>query len=194
MFQNLEPLTFIYNIQSILLPCVISQSLSSICRCGSDWGMCRPEAAGHGGTEEAKGERAGESGRTAEAVHSQEPVDWLRVTVSLSLFAVKRSQNLFMYVIYVSSLALFTLSSLASLNCLLDFCRESWKVWGTLNTSFTLFRLRWMKTPPRSFHQQCESLILLVIFLLLKWYFIAVVFFSQNIYEWKWPLYQCYHV
>ncbi len=38
-----------------------------------------------------------------------------------------------------------------------DFCRESWRVWETPNTSFRLFRARWMRTPPRSSLQQCES-------------------------------------
>lgn len=57
----------------LLLLCHLSLSLSSISRCGSDRGECRPEAAGHGGGEEAKGEGAGGPGGTAEAVHRQEP-------------------------------------------------------------------------------------------------------------------------
>lgn len=56
--------------------------------------------------------------------------------------------------------ALFTLFFVSVLNPPPDFCRESWRVWETLITSFRLFRTRWMKTPPRSSLQQCESQIL----------------------------------
>lgn len=66
---------------------------------------------------------------------------------------------LYVSVLYESSLALFTPSFVSILNPLPGFCRESWRVWETLNTSFRLFRTRWMKTPLRSSHQQCESLI-----------------------------------
>lgn len=163
VFQTLDPLNFIYNVQSISYSCVIPLSPSFIPRHGSDWGKRGPEAAGHGGAEEAKGERAGERRGAAEAVHSQEPDHWLRITVSFAcLRLLWRVQNLFMYCMSLMSPFLLYLHFplLASLILLSDFCRESWRVWETLNTSFRLFRTRWMRTPPRSSLLQCESLIL----------------------------------
>lgn len=42
------------------------------------------------------------------------------------------------------------------LNSFVDFCRGSWSLWETVNMSFSLYRMRWMKTPLKSSLQQCE--------------------------------------
>lgn len=54
-----------------------SPSWTSFHRCGSDRGDNRPEAARHGGGEEAERGRAVECGGTSAAVHGQEPDDRL---------------------------------------------------------------------------------------------------------------------
>ncbi len=70
----------------------------------------------------------------------------------MSVFALK-GLSLFR-VSYESSLAL-PVFFVSVLNPPPDFCRESWRVLETPNTSCRVFRTRWMRIRPRSSRQLC---------------------------------------
>lgn len=116
-------------------PLSLSLSLSFVSRCGSDWGVCGPEAAGHGGGEEAKGSGAGGPGGAAEEVHVQEPDDWLRNTVSFYMSALLRGKGNEKSPDLISVLPLSLLAALIFLQISAERVGESEKHWTRASDS-----------------------------------------------------------